>query len=93
MVPPLSSIPHGGSYAAQEQDELARQFDEYYKMQAKMNQMTIDAQRSGARNSSHIAGSSAIQGSYQPAMAPPSGFTKNSNSGNIISHDIVDVRP
>lgn len=29
-------------------------------------------------------------GTYQPA--PPSGFTKNQGAGNLIAHDIIDVR-
>lgn len=47
-----------------------------------MNQMTINHNRNGS--------SQKQQNTYQ--AAPVSGFTKNSNSGNIIAHDIIEVR-
>ena len=47
--------PQQQSYGgAPEQDELSRQFDEYYKMQQKMNQLTVDAQRQPGRNSQNV---------------------------------------
>lgn len=79
-MPPAQ--PYGGSGA--EGDELSKQFDEYYKMQQKMNQMTLDAHRMPNRGSQ--------QSMSTNQAAPLSGFTKNHTSSNIIAHDVVDVR-
>lgn len=75
---PQKVLPNRQSYQPDraQDDALARQYEEYYRMQQQMNQVTMEAYK-GARNPSSAA------------QMPP--VNKNSSS-NVIAHEIIDVR-